>query len=799
MTINTRSWLSRAILILAILALAGCSLPAVATPTPAPAAQLPAATATTEPTTPPPTATAAPTDPPATAVPDPDPTATATTPPPTSPPTAAVSPFDLISLDQLFVYLEDLTAIQPYSGWRNSGTEGEAEALEYVAAALGDMPFLAGLGLELERQEFHVFLATELWDTSLTLTVAGREVEVPADGLRGPRDDIAPALRFDSDGVLNDADRDPVSATGAAIVIRSESDLNAITPADVRGKIILLDYALVDRSIYDTGTTVRRASEIAAREPAGIVLITEFSNIMGESHGAFVGDGSAFHWVSVAPNPPVLYARLEDLAPAGITTWDDLADVESASLTWDADVFSPGTSRNLIARIPGADSSRAMILGAHIDSPNAPGAMDDGSGSAVLLEVARVLDASATRPPVDLYLAWFGSEELGLYGASHFVSTHQELLDRTIAMLQIDCLTRPLDGVRGDLALVAWPVPTFNPIQEVWLDYLAGAAARQGVETRPEERAELYSDNASFIGYDVPNLDLIYEPFVGRDISVHYAGHIHDPYDTVELAREVGDVLEEMAHVALTAALHTPRDNDSLRTSPTPEHRAVVVASHSELVHMTPATWRDLGMGLAAAGYDVDLVPYGQAVTAADLEGAALVIALPVIDYPSPDGDLTPYDEAWTEAEVAVLEEYVAAGGFLILSNSAHRLKYGTAPLDLNEDWIDVNALAEAFGIVYGKQTLAGGTALIDSDHPLVGGVREMVMSEGNAHSFTLPEGENVEILAVARDRPAAALLSHGSGHVLVLADAATLATGFSAQFGHTFWRDLGTYVAGNQ
>ncbi|MBN1658972.1 MAG: Zn-dependent exopeptidase M28 [Anaerolineae bacterium] len=793
MKTNARSLLSRALLTLTILALAGCSLSPAATPTPAPAAQAPVTTtpagkptAETAPTGLPPTADAT----------APAPTATtAGSLLPTSAPAADTSPFDLISLEQILAYLDDLTAIQPYSGWRNSGTEGEAEAIDYVAATLGDMPRLAGL--ELERQEFHVFLATELWDTSLFLTVAGREVEVPADGLRGARDDVAPALRFDSDGVLNDADPNPVSVTGPTIVIRSESDLNVIKPAEMRGKVVLLDYALVDRSIYDMGTVVRRASEIVTREPAGVVIVTEFSNEMGASHGAFVGDGSAFHWVDVEPNPPVLYVRLEDLVPAGIAIWDDLANVESASLTWDADVFAPGTSRNLIARIPGADSSRAIILGAHIDSPNAPGAMDDGSGSVVLLEVARVLDEANVQPPVDLYLAWFGSEELGLYGAAHFVSTHQELLDRTVAMLQIDCLTRPLDGVRADLALVAWPPAEIEPGRDLWVDYLAGAAAQQGVEARAEERAELYSDNATFIGYDVPNLDLIYEPFVGSDISVHYAGHIHDPYDTVELAREVGDVLEEMAYVALTAALQTARDHDSLRTSPTPQHRAVVVASHTEAVHMTPANWRDLGMGLAAAGFDLDLVPYGQIVTAADLEGAELVIALPVFDYPSPDGDLTPYDEAWTKAEVTALEEYVAGGGFLILSNSAHRLKYGTSPLDLNEDWIDANALAGAFGVEYQKQTLAGGSAPVESEHPIVHGMREIVMSEGNAHSFTLPEGERVEILALARDKPAAALISYGSGQILVLADAATLATGLGEMYGHAFWRNLGMYVAG--
>ena len=72
----------------------------------------------------------------------------------------------------------------------------------------------------------------------------------------------------------------------------------------------------------------------------------------------------------------------EILGVTGITAWEHLEKIESAQLTLDVDGYSPGTSGNLIARIPGADSSKAVILGAHIDSPNTPGVFDDGSGSA---------------------------------------------------------------------------------------------------------------------------------------------------------------------------------------------------------------------------------------------------------------------------------------------------------------------------------------------------------------------------------------------------------------------------------
>lgn len=74
---------------------------------------------------------------------------------------------------------------------------------------------------------------------------------------------------------------------------------------------------------------------------------------------------------------------------------------------------------NLVARIEGRTSGRPLLLVAHHDSvPAGPGAGDDGSGVATLLEVARALQhAPAQRPVV---LLFDDGEELGLLGAEVF-------------------------------------------------------------------------------------------------------------------------------------------------------------------------------------------------------------------------------------------------------------------------------------------------------------------------------------------------------------------------------------------
>ncbi|MEV7080856.1 M28 family peptidase [Streptomyces sp. NPDC093516] len=71
---------------------------------------------------------------------------------------------------------------------------------------------------------------------------------------------------------------------------------------------------------------------------------------------------------------------------------------------------------NLIASLPGSGTGPAVVVGAHLDSVSgSPGADDNASGVAVLLETARLL--AGTPAPARVVLAVFDMEELGLIGA----------------------------------------------------------------------------------------------------------------------------------------------------------------------------------------------------------------------------------------------------------------------------------------------------------------------------------------------------------------------------------------------
>lgn len=76
-----------------------------------------------------------------------------------------------------------------------------------------------------------------------------------------------------------------------------------------------------------------------------------------------------------------------------------------------------GTSRNVTARWPGA-RRYGIVIGGHMDTvPGSPGANDNASGAAVVLEMARL--AAGKKPAKNLQFVAFGSEEFGTNGAHH--------------------------------------------------------------------------------------------------------------------------------------------------------------------------------------------------------------------------------------------------------------------------------------------------------------------------------------------------------------------------------------------
>lgn len=121
--------------------------------------------------------------------------------------------------------------------------------------------------------------------------------------------------------------------------------------------------------------------------------------------------------------------------------------------------FFDNTSYNVIGEIVGSQHPDELVLaGAHYDGHDiSQGALDDGAGTVVCLEAARVLaalPAGSIKRTIRFIL--FCGEEVGLYGSWAYTAAHEEDAKRTRFMLNLDTAGRGRGGSES-LALSGAP------------------------------------------------------------------------------------------------------------------------------------------------------------------------------------------------------------------------------------------------------------------------------------------------------------------------------------------------------
>jgi Zn-dependent M28 family amino/carboxypeptidase len=106
-----------------------------------------------------------------------------------------------------------------------------------------------------------------------------------------------------------------------------------------------------------------------------------------------------------------------------------LADGTPVSLEFNIvnHVYPEGkTSYNVTAEIPGTDKAdEVVMLGGHFDSwTSGTGATDNGIGSAIMMEAARILETVGAKPRRTIRVALWSGEEEGLLGSLAYVDQH---------------------------------------------------------------------------------------------------------------------------------------------------------------------------------------------------------------------------------------------------------------------------------------------------------------------------------------------------------------------------------------
>ena len=133
----------------------------------------------------------------------------------------------------------------------------------------------------------------------------------------------------------------------------------------------------------------------------------------------------------------VLQERLNQASSSQATRTDRFASLQWKTTTED------GILVNVIGMIPGT-GTESVIIGAHRDHFGHPGGMlfpgadDNASGTAVILEVARALTNVGSHPSRTILFISFSGEERDLLGSRLYTSRPVVPLDSTIAMINID-------------------------------------------------------------------------------------------------------------------------------------------------------------------------------------------------------------------------------------------------------------------------------------------------------------------------------------------------------------------------
>lgn len=118
--------------------------------------------------------------------------------------------------------------------------------------------------------------------------------------------------------------------------------------------------------------------------------------------------------------------------------------------------FSSGELRdqNVIAHVPPASGECPwLVIGAHYDALGTdakgrmfPGADDNATGVAIVLELARLVRAGHVRSALGLSLVWFGAEEKDLAGSQSYVKNPSLPLKQVRRMINIDMAGRRPKG-----------------------------------------------------------------------------------------------------------------------------------------------------------------------------------------------------------------------------------------------------------------------------------------------------------------------------------------------------------------
>jgi len=306
--------------------------------------------------------------------------------------------------------------------------------------------------------------------------------------------------------------------TAAVIEVSSFDELKALG-SKVKGKIVFynnpMDMELVragrafeayGKAVVFRGAGASRAAEYGA--VAAVIRSVGSDSLRTPHTGAMRYDQkfSRIPSAALAPEDAMLVHRLlakgERVRMRLYMTPKTLTDVDSA---------------NVVAEIRGRElPDEIVLIGAHLDSWDlGTGAIDDGSGVAMVMETMRLLKEMGIRPRRTIRCVLFMNEENGLRGGRDYFAAHKD--EKHVAAIESDAGAAVpigfLTTLKGD---------ALSPLEQSFLALPAPLNAMK-FDTSPQTGA----DTSFLVEAGVTGFGLISDPR-------HYFDYHHTPADTLD-------------------------------------------------------------------------------------------------------------------------------------------------------------------------------------------------------------------------------------------------------------------------
>jgi carboxypeptidase Q len=224
-----------------------------------------------------------------------------------------------------------------------------------------------------------------------------------------------------------------------AEVVRAASleELATLSREQVEGRIVFVDRVMErsrDGHGYGDAIMVRISSASQAAELGALAVLIRS---IGTDSARFAHTG-VMRYADDVPRIPA--AAVSNADADTLARWIAAGTPVRVRIRLGCRDAGEAESANVVGEVVGSDRAEEIVLlGAHLDSWDlGRGAIDDGAGVGIMMEVARQIATAPTPPRRTIRVVLFANEENGGAGSRAYAAAHAEELARHVLAMEAD-------------------------------------------------------------------------------------------------------------------------------------------------------------------------------------------------------------------------------------------------------------------------------------------------------------------------------------------------------------------------